>query len=260
MHTFESGLSKFLQEIGIATSITEVFTALKNVSLLLGFDSTTYTYIPLVLGKKLNQFSPVYLISQSYEKNSLAHCTSKYLKQNNFAIKKLRSGDIEHMIWQIEEKKTRITDCNQRVCSIDERKSNIVRGVTIPTHYSQTGVAGVSLTCSGKTAKLPLVCKERLKLISAIAQVFSDRLLVLPTVQHHFMKPFLQLLTKTEKVILKHLAQGHAPKTIAYKLNSSQKYVNNAIYKLREKLGGITRDQLLYFAGLVAFDKLVDEF
>ncbi len=72
------------------------------------------------------------------------------------------------------------------------------------------------------------------------------------------MTPFLQKLTAMEKSVLKKLSQGCAPKAIAYELNSTQKYVNNVIAILRVKFGGITRDQLLYAAGLIAFDESVD--
>ncbi|GJL76865.1 autoinducer binding domain-containing protein [Nitrosomonas sp.] len=155
-----------------------MFTALKNVSLLLGFDRISYTFIPLVIGKKLNQLSPVYLISQPYENKNLVRYTSKNLKQDDLTIKRIKNGNTAPMVWRAEEKEKKIIGSDYKVCKIDKCDSSIVHGVTIPTHHSQNGVAGVSLTNSGKAKKLPLICKERLELIRAIAQVFNDRMLV----------------------------------------------------------------------------------
>ena len=259
MHNIESVLTDFLERIGLATNINDMFAALERAAILLGFDNISYTYVPLVIGNNLYQLSPIFLVSQSYETRFISHYVSEKLGQDDFTIKRIQNGDMSPMNWWEEAKKKTLSHKEQRVIEIARNDYGIRHGITIPTYSNNNGIAGVSVTSSESNAVFSLLCKERLTTIKAISQIFSDRVLISPKIRQNFMTPFLQKLTDMEKNVLKKLSQGFAPKIIAYELNSSQKYVNNVIATLRVKFGNITRDQLLYAAGLMAFDELGDE-
>ena len=258
MHKLESVLTDFLEKIGLATNINDMFAALERAAISLGFDNISYTYVPSVIGNNLYQLSPIFLISQSYETKFISHYVSEKLGQDDFTIKRIKHGDMTPMNWWGEAKMKTLTHKEQKVIEIARNDYGIRHGITIPTYSSNKGIAGISVTSSESNEVFSLLCKERLKTIKAISQIFNDRVLISPEILNNFMHPFLQKLTDTEKAVLKKLSQGVAPKKIAHDLNSSQKYVNNVIAILRIKFGGITRDQLLYAAGLMAFDELVD--
>jgi len=258
VHNIESVLSDFLQNIGLAVNIDEMFAALEKAVTMLGFDNVSYTYVPLVIGNNLYQLSPIFLISQSYEKRFIAHYASEKLGLDDFTIKRIKNGDMIPMNWWEEAEKKALSHKEKKVIEIARNDYGIRHGITIPTYSTKNGIAGVSVTSSESNTVFSSLYKERLLLIKAIAQIFNDRVLVSPKIRQNFMTPFLQKLTDMEKGVLKKLSQGYAPQVIAYELNSTYRYVNNVITILRGKFGGITRDQLLYAAGLIAFDELVD--
>lgn len=259
MQNNESVLADFLENIGLATNINDMFATLERAAILLGFDNISYTYVPSVIGNNLYQLSPIFLISQSYETKFISHYVSEKLGQDDFTIKRIKNGDMTPMNWWEEAEMKTLSHKEQKVIEIARSDYGIRHGITIPTYSNNNGIAGVSVTSSESNDVFSLLCKERLTIIKAISQIFNDRVLISPEIRHNFMTPFLQKLTDTEKSVLKQLSRGIAPKKIAHELNSSQKYVNNVISILRVKFGGITRDQLLYAAGLIAFAEFTDE-
>lgn len=256
MQSTEIVLSNFLREIGLAKNTEEMFAALEKAALSLGFDHISYTYVPLVIGNNLNQLSPIFLISQSYEKKFITHYAAENFGQDDFTIKRIQNGDLESMIWWDESKKQTLTHKESRVIEVARYDYGIQHGITIPTHSSKKGIAGVSVTSTEKDRTFTILCKEKLEHMCIIAQIFSDRILVSPNMHMRFIQPFLKTLTNTEIIVLKKLSQGLVPKVIAHQLNSSPNYINHVITRLREKFGSLTRDQLLYYAGLINFDEI----
>jgi len=251
-------LLDFVIEIDLAIDLDTLFGALERAALDLGFDSVSYTYIPSVIGNAFQQFSPVFKTSKSYNTKFIEHYVANNFAEKDFTIKRIKGRSLTPISWWQEADNKTISREEKRVIEVARADYGLRHGISIPTYSDGENMAGVSVTNADPDYQFSLLYTEKMETMCRIARIFSDRVLVMPRSRACFLLPLLEEMSPTEKQILKNLALGKALKAIAADLGISYRYAGNVIERLRSKLGNISRDQLLYVAGLIEFHTLVN--
>lgn len=247
----------FVERLFSASDIDAMFEALEQAAIQLGFEHVSFTYIPDFLNRQLNNLAPVFKLSQHYPVEFINQYAACNFGQHDFTIKKITRGDMATVRWW--EMARQLAPQEKYVIEVARQDYGLRHGITIPVFSEAGAIAGISVTCSEADQLFDRLCQERIATLTQIARMFSDRALQLPRHRAAFYRPFLERLSSTEKAVLSRLAQSHNLKTISRDLQLDYKYLaNTVIASLRRKFGNVTRDKLMYEAGRIEFDKLVD--
>jgi DNA-binding CsgD family transcriptional regulator len=249
-------LLDFVMAIDSTDDIDTLFRALEKAALDLGYDTISYTYIPACVGEAIPQFSPIFKISQSYDTRFIEHYSTENFAAHDFTIKRIKEGDLTPMVWWDEAGKDLLSKKEKRVIEVARNDYGMRHGISIPTYRNTSDMAGVSVTSSESDHHFSLLCTDSLDAMRKISRIFSDRVLAMPHVNNVFLAPLLAGLSATEKHLLQGLSRGLSLKVVASELNISHKYAGNVVESLRAKLGNVSRDRLLYIAGLIEFHSL----
>jgi hypothetical protein len=250
-------LIEFINEIDTATDLDTHFEALEKAVAALGFENVSYTYVPSVLGNSLQRYAPVFKLSRFYNMAFIEHYSQEMFAQHDFTIKRIQSGDLRPMNWW-EEADRKVLDSNEKhVIEVARQDYGIRHGISLPTFSDGASIAGVSVTSPDSDHHFDLLYTERLDTMRKIARIFSDRVLIMPQNRASFLLPILERLSQTEKMLLQKLSQGKVLKTAATEIGIGHRYAGDVVERLRGKLGNISREQLLYIAGMLEFSKLL---
>jgi Autoinducer binding domain. len=243
-----------------AQDIDTMFAGLEKAVQAMGFDNVSYTYVPSALGQSLHQLAPIFKISRGYNTKFIQHYSEARFGKDDFTIKRITGGDLTPMIWWREAKDKRLNKSEQEVIEVARQDYGIYQGVSLPTYTDGRSIAGVSITREERDVDFDQLYKERGAYLRKMAMMFSDRVLCLTEARAVFMMPIIQSLSLTEKQVLCELAKGRNLKAVCLELKLDYKYVANSVIKsLRKKFGNVTRDTLMYEAGLLDIARLLDE-
>ena len=252
-------LLEFVERLHASGDIDSQFDALEHAVQQLGFEQVSFTYVPDLLNRLLANLSPVFKLSRNYRVDFIEHYQASHFGQHDFTIKKIARGELDPVHWWEMARQQRLSPEEQHVIEVARQDYGLRHGITIPVFADGENIAGVSVTSSEPDHPFDLLYQERVRILSLIARLFSDRVLQHPQNRALFFKPFLNGLSATEKSVLKLLAQGNNLKSIANHLQLDYKYLaNNVIASLRRKFGDVSRDQLMYQAGKIEFDRLIN--
>jgi len=246
-------LLDFINEIDTAIDLDTHFLALENAATALGFENVSYTYMPSVLGNSLQQYAPVFKLSRRYNTAFIERYSQEMFAQHDFTIKRIRGGDLRPMSWWEEEGRKALCSEERHVIEVAREEYGIRHGLSLPTFSDGASIAGVSVTSPDSDHHFELLDAERRETMRKIARLFSDRVLVMPQNRASFLLPILERMSLTEKLLLQKLSQDKTLKTASAEIGISYRHAGNVIERLRSKLGNISRDQLLYIAGLLEF-------
>lgn len=248
----------FVERLFSASDIDTMFDALEQAASGLGFEHVSFTYIPDFLNRQLCDLAPVFKLSRQYPVEFIDQYAACNFGQHDFTIKKITQGEMETVRWW--EMARQLAPQEKYVIEVARQDYGLRHGITIPVFSEAGAIAGVSVTCNETDQLFDRLCQERINTLTQIARMFSDRALQLPRHRAEFYRPFLDKLSSTEKAVLSRLAQGGNLKTISRDLQLDYKYLaNTVIASLRRKFGNVTRDKLLYEAGRIEFDKLINQ-
>jgi len=253
MDTIDRVLLDFINEIDVAVDLDSHFVALEKAATALGFENVSYTYVPSVLGNSLQQYAPVFKLSRSYNMAFIEHYSQEMFAQHDFTIKRIRAGDLSPMSWWEEEGRKVLGDEERHVIEVAREDYGIRHGLSLPTFSDGASIAGVSVTSPDSDHHFELLDTERRETMRKIARLFSDRVLVMPQNRASFLLPILERMSLTEKLLLQKLSQDKTLKLAATEIGITPRYASGVIERLRGKLGNISRDQLLYIAGILEF-------
>jgi len=86
--------------------------------------------------------------------------------------------------------------------------------------------------------------------------MYSDRVLGISSSKSFFGSPILEKMTQTEIRVVSMMAKGINIQAIAHELNLDYKYIANKVLpNVRKKMGGISRDRMMYNVGRMAIDR-----
>jgi hypothetical protein len=252
MSNLQQVFLEFCDALYSATDIDTLFAALEKAVQAMGFDNLSYTFVPGALGRSLYRLSPIFRLSQSYNAKFIQHYSEAHFGRDDFTIKRITGGDLTPMIWWREAEDKRLTKSELEVITVARQDYGIHQGISIPTFSDGYNIAGVSVTREEMDRGFDQLCMERGDYLRKMSLMFSDRALCLSEARTVFMEPLLQTLSTTERHVLCALAQGNNLKAVCQELELDYKYVANSVLKsLRKKFGNVTRDTLMYEAGLL---------
>lgn len=256
--TYSNLIFDFIESLDEAQSMNQLFQALESVANKLGFEGVSYTYIPPVILNNLQENSPVFVKSDSFSDDFITHYEEDNLGEHDFVIKCVLNNDLQPVHWWQAVEQRRVDKQEKRLIEIARSDYNIENAISIPTFKNGDSIAGVSITSSDNKYYFDKLFDERIKIFGRLCRIFSDRIILTPQYQAKFYLPFLKKLSYTEKQLLLLLAQGIPLKKAAEKANIKYGYAGNVVEKLRMKFGNVTREQLLYIAGVIRFHSLVN--
>ncbi len=254
MENNQTILMEFAERLYAASDIDALFDALERAVGQLGFEHVSYTYVPDVLNRLLGDLSPVFKLSREYPVDFIDQYAACNFGQHDFTIKKIAQGEQTPVRWWDMAKQLNAMEKN--IIEVARQDYGLNQGITIPVFSDGYSIAGVSVTSRDSGSQFDFLYQERIRTLTLIARMFSDRALLLPRNRAIFYAPFLNNLSATEKAVLSRLANGAHLKAIASELQLDYKYLANTVLaSLRRKFGDVSRDQLLYQAGKMEFEQ-----
>lgn len=243
-----------------ATDIDTMFAALEKAVQAMGFDNLSYTFVPGALGRSLNRLSPIFRLSKSYNAKFIQHYSEAHFGRNDFTIKRITGGDLTPMVWWREAEENRLTKSELEVITVARLEYGIHQGISVPTFTDGYNIAGISVTREEMDHGFNQLCAERGDYLRKMSLMFSDRVLCLGEARTVFLAPLLQTLSATEKHVLCALARGSNLKAVCLEMKLDYKYVANSVIKnLRKKFGNVSRDSLMYEAGILNITHLMTD-
>lgn len=252
MSTMQQVFLEYCDALYSTSDLDTMFRALEKAVLALGFDNLSYTFIPGALGKSLRGLSPIFKLSREYNQKFIEHYSEAHFGKDDFTIKRITGGDLTPMVWWREAQNKRLSESELKVIAVARQEYGIHQGISVPTFTDGYNIAGISVTREEADRAFDRLCDERGDYLRRMSLMFSDRVLCLSEARTIFMTPILKTLSATEKQVLLELAQGRNLKAISQELKLDYKYVANSVLRsLRKKFGDVTRDMLMYEAGLL---------
>ena len=246
-----------MEELDQADELQSMFTALENAACRLGFDGVLYSYVPSVVSESLEKYSPVFIKTDSYDNAYIQHYMEAGFAEHDFTVKRISAGVLQPINWWQEVENKTLSCKEKHIIDVARHDYHLCHGATIPTLYNIDGAAGISVISLDRSQSFTTLYQNNLKSLRTIGRHFSDRVLLSAKYRGGFYLPFLQKLSATQQQVLKGLALGQHLKKIAADLNISYRYACNVVDQLREKFGHVSRERMMYMAGLMGFDALV---
>ena len=259
MEYSNTDLGDYAQSLYRVDNFEEAFGLFEKEVLKLGFAGVLYTYIPQVLIDSHFSVNPVYEVSRDYCPDYLEHYTSERFDKNDPLIKAVASGVSEPIDWWgdiCQEYMGESAESKEVIAT--SRHYGITNAVTLPLMAGQGGISGASFI-SDETRLFPELLDKQLDSLTVCTNLFHSMVRSNACYTGRFAKPLLASLSDTEKRFLIGLALGKTPGQIAVELNTSDKYLEQVMIKIRQKLSGvknnespvINRNQVMYYAGLL---------
>jgi len=239
----------FIQHLYDSKTLEEKFSALEHEVALSGFDGVLYTFIPK-LSRLTEYLQPVFQFSESY-----ADLIENYQKQNfsrnDFTIRLIEDGKLSIIDWWIEAKKTSLNKEEKHVNKITKEKFGISKGITFPTLSNDMGIAGVSIISFKPEYANKEIDSEVLERLKTCCRMYHDHTMIHQDARYEFILPILETLTTKKKNVLKHLISGQPMKNINETADITTRYAEKLLVELRKDFGDISKNELIYFLGLL---------
>ena len=142
------------------------------------------------------------------------------------------------------------------------RSYGLENGLSIPLMFGREGFAGVGIASEDKRRLFNQLNKEKKDLLTLYSIIFNEHITSKKQLElnYEFALPVLSKLNLLEKDLIKLLITGDKVSSIAAILNRSPKYCENTLARLREKMGGVSRDELEYLIGRLRLDEVIQHF
>jgi len=256
MNDLRSVLIDFVDGLYSTTDPSTMFSVLESTIKKLGFDYISYTFMPSVILTSLSNSAPVFQVSQGYNQKFIQHYAEANFIDNDYTVKMILKGDMNTRNWWQDEKGDRLSELEKSVINVARYEYGIKSGITIPTFTDGHGVAGVSVSSEEGENAFSLLYSEKIKFLERISLMYSDRVLGISSAKSFFGASILEKMTKTEIRVVSMMAKGINIQAIAHELNLDYKYIANKVLpSIRRKMGGVSRDRMMYNVGRMAIDR-----
>lgn len=241
-----------------ADDLASAFAIFENQIQQLGFDGALYTYIPEAILYADDREKPVYQVSDTYVPDYLAHYQDARYDRADPLIKAVTEGISTPIDWSGEILETYMSQDSKSREVIDESRCYGVRhGITVPLKSDTQGIAGASFIMTDSRGH-ETDQQRRIRELQVVTRLYHDLVVANTGFVSGFIRPMFGNLNDLELRFLAGLASGKTLKELAIELSRSRKYLEQVLLRIRIKVSGmdadgkarITRDQLLYYAGL----------
>jgi hypothetical protein len=235
------------------------FTHLAETINYLGFDGVLYTFYP----------KPMYLCSKVqpvlHYSESFAPFVAHYIKNNygnrDFVLRlALQNRKKKAIDWWEEINRGNVSR-EERAVTEDARKNfGIQYGLSIPALKGIYAISGISVIsqnpCPIHFQKLKKIHIDQL---FELARQYHARIVNSKAELRFFLHPLLERLNNTQKKVIKHLLAGQPMKNIPHTSGVTPRYAEKTLNSLRQELGGITTNELIYLLGMIGIGDDFDE-
>lgn len=241
-------LGQFADELYVVNNLDKRFSVYQKYISDLGFNGATYTFVPALLKELTPTLTPVFICTGEYPVEFIDQYQQQQLNKNDFTIRRVLAQNApDFMDWRSHEKNGLVSEQEADLILLAREDYGINNALTIPMLYRDKGIGSVSIVSPEADANFQKLLDNNLHTVMRCTQLFHNLNLASPEQSMVFMKPLLDSLKPKELLILRHLASGHPLKTIGHGI--SYRYANNMLDDLRTRMGGITKDKLLYLIG-----------
>ena len=241
-------LGDFLTELCAATDFIGRFNIYEKYITLLGFDAASFTYVPSLFVSNNIHISPIFHITDHYPKAFIEQYNSEHWEQYDFTITELNKNNFSIKDWQEAYIKKDLSVAAKKQVLIAKTDYDIKNALTIPLK-NFAGISGTSIISHEKNRSFNKIKKEHLETLCILTKVFSESNFADSTMATYFVAPYLSVLKKKELAVLQYIAAGKSLKNVESELGITKRYASNLLDLVRERLGGISRDQLMCLFG-----------
>lgn len=236
----------------MASSLDQAFAVYEQQVQDLGFEGALYAYIPrLHLEAQLNA-APVFKVSASRNPAFMEHYQQAGLEKDDFTLRGIMQGRTDPIDWWGEERSGILTPAERNLIVMARDDYGIRNGVTVCTLNGEQGVAGASVISSEPDRLYDKLKQENFTAFTLCTGVFHAHVMDRIYLHQFFLEPMLGLLTDKEKKLLAFIVMGKPMKQVSdYLPNVTPKYAERLVEGIRKKFGGINKNRLIYYAGLL---------
>lgn len=228
----------------------------------LEFDGVLYAFFPLLIGSpKVKKINPAFYASKGYNQDFLRTYIERSFYKHDYALAQMAKGVKTPIFWWDSAK-----FMNQKELEVIQvaKQFGLSDGVVLPMDTKGEGIAGASIVSHEKNqATFELLKKERLQELVVITNLFHKHVSCQQKLYSPFLFPLIERLSNKEQVVLRQLLtnidnnKGTTMKFIAKDVQSESKSCEHALKRVKDKLGIISTNQLIYSAGVL---QLLDVF
>jgi DNA-binding CsgD family transcriptional regulator len=220
----------------------------------LGFEGrVAYSFLPLLrMEGKLFPAELELTHTSHYPSDFLQHYVADDLDRYDIGVKKIRNNDFSMTDYRAYKETIGFTAEEQYFDTLATREYGCVNALSLPS-LGATGISTLNIISGEHDYIFRHLMRERAEMLLHLTQLFHSVVLSDPQTCAQFTSPFLPRLNDTEIMILRYAASGKPFKNIQDHTGISYRYAAKVLDRLRDKLGGITRDRLFYLAGLLRF-------
>ena len=241
-------LGRFVDDLYQVETVSARFHVYQTYIIRLGFDGATYTFFPSALLQINYSFSPVFLHTEDYPVSFLDHYEKARFQECDFTIRLGNTTNVPAVMdWREHELNGLVSDSESLVIQVAREDYGIRNALTIPTLNPKAGIGGMSIISTEKDRNFQILKHENLPTLMRCTQLFHDISFCNSRNAIIFLEPFLRTLKPKDIQVLKHLASGQPLKTIDKGI--SYRYAANRLDDLRARMGGISKDKLMYIIG-----------
>lgn len=245
-------LTDFVTALHYAATLDEAFAAYDRCAQLLGFEGVLYAYVPRLHLEARLAVAPVFQVSASRNPVFMEHYRQEGLERHDFTLNGILQGRKDPIDWWGEERKGILTPDEHKLIVLAKEDYGIRNGLTIPLLNGAQGVAGASIASSEPDRLYARLKQENFAAFLSCTRIFHAHVMDSVELRQFFLAPMLGLLTDKEKRLLEFVVKGKPMKQVSdYLPDVSPKYAERLLETIRAKFGGINKNRLIYYAGLL---------
>lgn len=258
MQKFNHILFDFVESLFGTSDPGLMFVALEKAIKDAGYDYVSFTLIPGVVLSEDTDYVPVFQLSEEYDDQLIEYHVKDIVsiyKDLNVLKRNSTYSDVPiKECWEDELQKS--DDINDELTlKVARYEHGISKGISILTYNDGYNFAGVSVYSEGNADNFWTQYNEKIDFLKKISIIYSDRVIGIAEARQLFYSPFLAQLTSTERDVLHLMSKGDTVQNISHQLTRDYKYIANKILpSIRMKMGGVSRDRMMYFVGKMYID------
>jgi len=217
---------------------------------MLGYEGVSYTFVPSFshgagLDKPLT-----FNTSRYFPENYKDRFVYRQFKHNDSMQSEIQGQDMSPMDWKTCWECDGLTKEDYIRANLKDGHG-IKNGISLPAADYDKGIAGVCVISKANDTEFEILKKETLKTLSLCTSTFHDLTIHQPSseLMNTLIIPVIGDLKSKEIIILRFLASGEHLKNIQESTGISYSVANNHLKDLRDRLGGITQNKLMYLVG-----------
>lgn len=252
MQDYSILLLRFLSELQTSQSVDASFDIFQRYILQLGYDGVNYAFAPIIEYDNPVFNQPVFKLSEIFAQDFMEHYQKGGLAEHDYTVKAVMSGQQNTMNWWQDAQYAHLTMPEKNVLDV-AKDYGIYNGLTVPLMKNAQGMAGASIVSHEKNEAFAKLNAEAQAQATLYIQLFHNHVWGGCSIElfRQYNETMLAHLSVTERRLLRLLISGKPMKCICDELGISTRYGEKLSTQLRRKFGGISRNRLLYYAGLL---------